>query len=81
MLLDEVGRHLMKVVGQLAADDVAAAVHAYASLGHSPSLVLFEALAQRAAQLAPHFSPDQRALLADSYERLGYASLAPSLGG
>lgn len=78
MLLDEIGRHLMKFVDQLTAADVAALVHGYALLDHSPSVVLFDALAARAAEVADDFTAEQRAQLVSGYERLAYAPKVPA---
>ena len=79
MLLDEVGRHIMRFTHQLSAADVVSLVGGYAALDHSPSMVLFDSMAGRAADIRADFTPQQRQQLALAYERLGYGSLAPSL--
>lgn len=68
----------MKFVDQLTAADVAALVHGYALLDHSPSVVLFDALAARAAEVADDFTAEQRAQLVSGYERLAYAPKVPA---
>ncbi len=75
MLLDEVGRHIMRdeVLEALTPADLCSLAAGLAACGHSPGVVLVEALAARAAQLGGRFSKEQRAALADSFEALGYA--------
>ncbi len=79
MLLDEVGRHLMKHIDDLSAADVAALVGGLAALDHSPSSVLFDALAARAEELRGQVSREQRQVIAEGYRALGYAAKAPRL--
>lgn len=79
MLLDEVGRHIMKHVDALSPADVAALVGGYAALDHSPSSVLFDALAARAEALAGQFSQEEQRTIADAYASLGYSAKTPRL--
>lgn len=79
MLLDEIGRHVMGRVHHLTATDIAGLVEGFAALDHSPSLVLFDSLAARAALVAGEFTPEQRAAVQAGYERLGYGAKAPAL--
>lgn len=76
-MLDEVGRHLMRHVDDLSADDVTHLVTGFAALDHAPSSVLFEALAARAEATRTDFSEEQRQAVAAAYEALGYGSKAP----
>lgn len=80
MLLDEIGRHIMGVTDELSAADVAALVEGFAALDHSPGIILFETLADRAAEVRDSFTPEQRSTVQSAYEQLGYASKAPPLG-
>lgn len=80
MLLDEVGRHLMRHVGDLAAADITQLAGGLAALDHSPGVVLFDSLAARAAEIAAEFSPEQRQQVAAAYEALGYGGKAPRFG-
>ena len=73
------GRHIMRYTDQLSADDIVSLVCGYAALDHSPSMVLFDSVAGRAAGIRADFTPQQRQQLAAAYERLGYSSLAPAL--
>ncbi len=79
MLLDEVARHLMNHIDQLTPQDIAGLVEGFAALDHSPSLVLFDALAARAELIAGDFSPEQRTMVKAGYEQLGYGAKAPAL--
>ena len=79
MLLDEIGRHIMRFTHELGAADIAALVHGYSLLDHSPSVVLFDALAARAAQVTADFTAEQAAHVVAGYQRLGYTAKAPVL--
>ena len=79
MLLDEVGRHLMKDIHALSPADIAALVGGYAALDHSPSAGLFVALAARAEAVAGQFSHEQQRRIAEGYASLGYAAKVPRL--
>lgn len=72
MLLDEIGRHIMKHVDELAPADVAALVGGYAALDHAPSPVLFDALAARAEALRGEFTAEQAQAIAQGYAALEY---------
>ena len=69
----------MHTTGGMAAADVAALVGGLAALDHSPSSVLFDALAARAEELRGQFSQEQRQVVAEGYAALGYAAKAPRL--
>lgn len=77
MLLDEVGRHVMRHVDRLAAADIAQLAGGLAALDHSPGVVLFDAMAARAAAIAADFTPEQRQQVAAAYAALGYGRKAP----
>lgn len=80
MLLDEIGRHVMRHVDELAPADITRLAAGMAALEHSPGIVLFESMAARAAAVAPDFTPQQRQQVAAAYEALGYGGKAPRLG-
>lgn len=79
MLLDEIGREIMRHVDSLAAADVARLAAGYAALQHSPSSVLFDSLAARAEAIKGSFTEEQRRQVAQAYETLGYGDKAPQL--
>lgn len=77
MLLDEIGRHIMGFTHELTPSDISHLACGYAALDHSPSLVLFQSMASRAADLQQEFSADQRRDVAAAYAALGYAHVSP----
>lgn len=72
MLLDEIGRHLMRHIDDLAPADLAALVGGYAALDHSPGIVLFDSLRERCKALRGQFSEAERGKVAEGYRLLGY---------
>jgi len=80
MLLDEIGRHIMREsnLAALTATNVTRLAGGLGALDHSPSPVLFDALAERAASIGSKgFTPEQRSELAAAYRQLGYESKLP----
>lgn len=77
MLLDEIGREIMKHIPGLSPTDIASLVSGYAALQHSPGVVLFDSLAAAAAQRGEDFTAEQRAAVAAAYEALGYRDKSP----
>lgn len=48
-------------------------------MDHSPSVILFEALQKRAADIKGDFSEDQQTALKRAFEKLGYSDYAKKL--
>eukprot|EP00887_Chlorella_sp_A99_P005188 scaffold1.g5188.t1 len=80
MLLDEIGRHVMRSVDELGPAEVAAFVGSYARLDYSPGAVLFDSLAARAAALGrATFPVAERHAVSAGLRQLGYADKDPFL--
>ncbi|KAL4452412.1 hypothetical protein ABPG75_008074 [Micractinium tetrahymenae] len=77
MLLDEIGREIMKHIPKLGPADIANLVTGYAALQHSPGVVLFDSLAAAAKTQRAEFTAEQRAAIAAAYEALGYEGKSP----
>jgi hypothetical protein len=75
MLLDKVTTRLLTSIHDLSATELHSMVTSLGQLS-SPSVVLAEALQQRAEELGDDLSDQQKKELAEAFEKLGYSDLA-----
>lgn len=72
MLLDRTSQQLMLSVHKMSAEELYNLATGLAELEHSPSVILFDAIQDRAAQVSDDFSPEQKKDLEKAYQKLEY---------
>lgn len=72
MLLDRTSQQLMLSVHKMSGKELYNLATGLAELEHSPSVVLFDAIQERAAQVSDDFTPEQKKDLEKAYQKLEY---------
>ncbi|KAL0044920.1 hypothetical protein WJX82_002050 [Trebouxia sp. C0006] len=72
MLLDRTSQQLMLSVHKMSADELFNLATGLAELEHSPSVILFDSIQERAGKISGDFTPEQKQGLEKAYQRLEY---------
>lgn len=72
MLLDRTSQQLMLSVHKMSADELFNLATGLAELEHSPSVILFDSIQERAGKISGEFTPEQKQGLEKAYQRLEY---------
>jgi len=78
MLLDRTSQQLMLTVHKMKAEELYNLATGLAELEHSPSVILFDAISERATEISGDFSPEQKQGLEKAYQKLDYGHEAIS---
>lgn len=72
MLLDRTSQQLMLSIHKMSADELFNLATGLAELEHSPSVILFDTIQERAGEISGDFTPEQKKGLEKAYQRLEY---------
>ncbi|KAL6766267.1 hypothetical protein ACKKBG_A35345 [Auxenochlorella protothecoides x Auxenochlorella symbiontica] len=77
MLLDEVARHLMDKIPDMAPPELVSLASGYAGVAHSPSILLFQAISERLREEGAGLEAELKTAANEAFAELGYTDLKP----